>query len=172
MDSEAKKPNILETLVGMAILAITIFSIAFLLIFCPMELYDVYQVSHWDEVRAEVISSGITVCGFREDAECLEIVIKDLTNDKVVKVGDEMPGDLPLSVNVGLIRKPVWSSLAATALKYKVGSEIVAFRSPDKQKYYLQRGDYALISGIAGLSFLWLLGLYLVAKIIGVKKTA
>jgi hypothetical protein len=172
MESEAKKPNILETIKGIVILAITIFSIALLLIFCPMGLYDVNQVSHWDEVRAEVISSGVTVCGFRDDADCLEIVIKDLTNDKVVKIGDEMPGDLPLSVNVGLIRKPVWSTLGATALKYKVGSEIVAFRSPDRQKYYLQRGSFALISEIAILSFLWLLGLFLVAKIIKVKKTA
>ena len=155
--------KILIALRSWVILCLCGFSL-FMIFAAPYELYAVAQVQKWEKVPARALYVGWRRgSGEMSRAHFPYLVIEDQQTRKKIEIMDIRPGDLPFSTTVA--NATVYDSRQAELTAFAHQRDIMAYRSPDGERYYLEAGSPGFMLSIFMLSVGWLVGLIFFARL-------
>lgn len=130
----------------------------------PYEIYRVAQVQKWEKVPARASHIGWRKgSGQMGRAHFPYLLIEDKQTRKLIEISDIRPGDLPFSTT--LANTTVYDSRQTDLTAFANQHDIMVYRSPDREHYYLEGGSPLFMLGLWAMSVAWLAGLFVVSRL-------
>lgn len=117
----------------------------------PLELKKVYEVEKFDKIQVYLLRIETKTFGKSNSKYVGAMQFYDKSTNKIVRINDFRAGDIENDV-----LSAIFSNQSKFAKTYKANTQIYVYRSKDKREYFLERGDYKLMSILLLLSaFFW-----------------